>query len=92
MPELMEPRLRAQVIEYLSKKGYNRTEAMLRNESATQDAEGRPLGNRAEDGGGSKYGKGFGMLRSLKPFFFELTFSLELTRVWIEDNLEIYKV
>ncbi|MCJ1409135.1 Transcription initiation factor TFIID subunit 5 [Ptychographa xylographoides] len=70
----MEPRLRAQVIEYLSKKGYNRTEAMLRNESATQDAEGRPLGNRAEDGGGSKYGKGF-----------------ELTRVWIEDNLEIYK-
>lgn len=50
----------AQVIEYLSKKGYNRTEAMLRNESATQDAEGRLLAARAEDAGGAKYGKGLG--------------------------------
>ncbi|MCJ1420714.1 Transcription initiation factor TFIID subunit 5 [Xylographa parallela] len=74
MPELMDPRLRKQVIEYLSKKGYNRTEAMLRNESATQDADGRPLTSRVEDNGGSKYGKG-----------------LELTRVWIEGNLDIYK-
>ena len=61
MPELMDPRLRRQVIEYLSKKGYNRTEAMLRNESATQDAEGRPLASRVEDNGGSKYGKGLGL-------------------------------
>lgn len=48
-----------QVIEYLSKKGYSRTEAMLRVESAAQDAEGRPP-PRVEDTGGLKYGKAFG--------------------------------
>lgn len=49
-----------QVIEYLSKKGYNRTEAMLRVESAAQDVEGRPPPARVEDMGGLKYGKAFG--------------------------------
>lgn len=49
-----------QVIEYLSKKGYSRTEAMLRVESATQDADGRPPPARVEDTGGLKYGKAFG--------------------------------
>ena len=49
-----------QVIEYLSKKGYSRTEAMLRTEAAIQDHEGRPLASRAEDAGGAKYGRGFG--------------------------------
>jgi hypothetical protein len=49
-----------QVIEYLSKKGYNRTEAMLRVESASQDAEGRPIHSRVEESGGLKYGKAFG--------------------------------
>jgi transcription initiation factor TFIID subunit 5 len=62
------------VIEYLSKKGYTRTEAMLRNESATQDADGQPRVFKAEDAGGAKYGKG-----------------LQLTRAWIETNLEIFK-
>ena len=56
---------RVQVIEYLSKKGYNRTEAMLRSESANQDAEGRPIIPRAEDAGGAKYGKGLGKLSPL---------------------------
>jgi transcription initiation factor TFIID subunit 5 len=50
----------AQVIEYLSKKGYSKTEAMLRMESANTDREGRPLIQRAEDLGGDKYFKAFG--------------------------------
>lgn len=34
-----------QVIEYLSKKGYTRTEAMLRVESASQNTDSNPNGN-----------------------------------------------
>ena len=49
-----------QVIEYLSKKGYNRTEAMLRLESASQDVEGKAVPSRVEETGGLKYGKAFG--------------------------------
>ena len=56
----MDPNTRYQVIEYLSKKGYSRTEAMLRTESANQDAEGRPIHARLEDSGGSKYGRALG--------------------------------
>lgn len=47
-----------QVIEYLSKKGYSRTEAMLRVESANQDAEGRPT-ITGGDAGGVRYGIAF---------------------------------
>ena len=49
-----------QVIEYLSKKGYSKTESMLRQESANQDVEGRPINTKAEETGGAKYGKAFG--------------------------------
>ena len=49
-----------QVIEYLSKKGYNKTEAMLRTESAAHDADGRPIVTRAEDGGGKQWLKAMG--------------------------------
>jgi transcription initiation factor TFIID subunit 5 len=37
------------VMEYLSKKGYSRTEAMLRVESAHTDADGRPIITKPED-------------------------------------------
>ena len=47
------------VLEYLSKKGYSRTEAMLRKESANVDADGRPVPSRAEDTGGRKYHTSF---------------------------------
>lgn len=50
------------VLEYLSKKGYNRTEATLRMESAHQDGDGRPIFTRVEESGGVKYGKAFGMV------------------------------
>lgn len=49
-----------QVIEYLSKKGYSKTESMLRQESANQDVEGRPINTKVEETGGAKYGKAFG--------------------------------
>ncbi len=48
------------VLEYLNKKGYSRTEAMLRRESATQDSEGRPILIRAEEIGGAQYARAFG--------------------------------
>lgn len=56
----MEPNRDRQVIEYLSKKGYNRTEAMLRLESSSQDVEGKAIPTRVEETGGLKYGKAFG--------------------------------
>ncbi|KAK8218070.1 WD40-repeat-containing domain protein [Phyllosticta capitalensis] len=52
------------VLEYLNKKGYNRTEAMLRKESSNQDAEGRPIITRAEDRGGAAYEQAFDLLRA----------------------------
>jgi transcription initiation factor TFIID subunit 5 len=48
------------VIEYLSKKGYNKTEAILRLESSQQDKDGRPVKLRAEDHGGEQYQQAFG--------------------------------
>ena len=34
---------------------------MLRQESANQDVEGRPINTKAEETGGAKYGKAFGV-------------------------------
>ena len=51
-----------QVIDYLAKKGYNRTEAMLRMESANQEIDGRPLPPLGEDAR-PKYKLGFGKHR-----------------------------
>jgi hypothetical protein len=50
------------VIEYLLKKGYNRTEQTLRQESAHLDKDGRPIHNRIEELGNVKYTKGFSLL------------------------------
>ena len=50
-----------QVIEYLSKKGYTKTEATLRAESANQDPDGRPNSLKTEEFGGGKYRVGFGL-------------------------------
>jgi hypothetical protein len=55
-------KINGQVIEYLVKKGYNRTEQMLRQESANLDKDGRPIHDRAEDLGNGKYSRGFRML------------------------------
>ncbi|KAL4749075.1 hypothetical protein BDW72DRAFT_179035 [Aspergillus terricola var. indicus] len=61
------------VIDYLAKKGYSRTEAMLRMESANQEIDGRPLPPLGEDAR-PKYRMGF-----------------DLLKVWVEDNLDLYK-
>lgn len=50
-----------QVIDYLAKKGYSRTEAMLRMESANQEIDGRPLPPLGEDAR-PKFRQGFGKL------------------------------
>ena len=82
-----------QVIEYLSKKGYTKTEATLRAESANQDVEGRPINSRTEDFGGVKYRQGFGEACHInKGIKLSLIAGIDLLRRWIEDNLDIYKV
>jgi transcription initiation factor TFIID subunit 5 len=47
------------VIDYLAKKGYTRTEAMLRMESANQEIDGRSLPQLPQDQR-AKYRAGFG--------------------------------
>jgi len=65
-----------QVLEYLVKKGYTRTEQTLRQEAETIITKGgNPEKHRAEEFGTLKYWKAFKMLRE-----------------WIEGNLDIYKV
>jgi transcription initiation factor TFIID subunit 5 len=51
-----------QVIEYLVKKGYNRTEQTLRQESSNLDKDGKPIHERVEDLGTQKYTKAFQLL------------------------------
>jgi transcription initiation factor TFIID subunit 5 len=58
----IEANVKQKVLEYLVKKGYNRTEQMLRQESAHLDKDGRPIHNRVEEMGNIKYARGFEML------------------------------
>lgn len=55
----MKANIISQVIEYLSKKGYSKTEAMLRMESANQDVDGRVVPSKTEEPSAVKYGRGF---------------------------------
>ena len=57
---MADPFVIKQVIEYLSKKGYTKTEATLRAESASQEAESKPMVLKNEDLGGDKYRLGYG--------------------------------
>lgn len=81
------------VIEYLSKKGYSKTESMLRLESASQDVDGRPINAKGEETGGVKYLRAFGMY-----FFRDIVIHhssnscSELMQRWIDESLDIYKV
>ena len=70
-----------QVIEYLSKKGYSKTEATLRAESASQDAEGRPLPPKTEDIGGVKYRQGFGQHTRIRSIYLNSTSAHPLGRL-----------
>lgn len=53
-----------QVLEYLSKKGYSKTEATLRRESLHADVNGQVHPSRAEEAGGRMYTKAFGLLHN----------------------------
>ncbi|KAI9844382.1 MAG: Transcription initiation factor TFIID subunit 5 [Thelocarpon superellum] len=61
---ISQQNLNSIVIEYLSKKGYSRTEAMLRMESGAVDKDGRPLYPKVDEKGAEKYGKAFDLLRT----------------------------
>jgi transcription initiation factor TFIID subunit 5 len=61
-PKILKSNLDVQVIEYLVKKGYNRTEQMLRQESSNLDKDGKPIPERVEDLGTQKYTKAFQLL------------------------------
>lgn len=50
-------------MEYLAKKGYSKTEAMLRAESANQEVESGPVLSKTDDSGPASYMKAFGELR-----------------------------
>ncbi|KAJ6095110.1 hypothetical protein N7467_002623 [Penicillium canescens] len=52
-----------QIVDYLAKKGYSRTEAMLRMESANQEIDGRPLPQLGEDSR-PKTRQGFDLLKN----------------------------
>ncbi|GAB7361316.1 hypothetical protein MBLNU230_g1373t1 [Neophaeotheca triangularis] len=52
------------VLEYLAKKGYSRTEAMLRKESQFLTPDGTPAYQRAEDQGGKAYFTGFDLVHN----------------------------
>ncbi|CCU80256.1 putative transcription initiation factor TFIID [Blumeria hordei DH14] len=69
-----------QVIEYLVKKGYNRTEQMLRHESSRLDKEGRPIQDRVEDLGHLKYRRAFEMLLNWIDSNLDI-YKLELNRL-----------
>ena len=84
--------LNEKVLDYLIKRGYYRTEAMLRTETANLDAEGRPIFTRQEETGGGKYGRSFGTLHLCSILSPILIISTGLLKVWIEENLIIYKV
>jgi len=56
----MDSDLIPQVIEYLSKKGYSKTEAMLRAESSGLETEGRPIVTPKDDFTGRKFRQAFG--------------------------------
>ena len=53
-----------QVLEYLSKKGYSRTEAMLRRESLHTDANGQPNRTALDESLGRAFIRAFTVLTS----------------------------
>ena len=81
-----------QVLEYLNKKGYSKSEAMLRMESNT---EGGPLQTAADEPIGIKYMRVFGKSHKL-DLGLDRTLMLcirpDLMVNYVEGALDIYKV
>lgn len=65
---------------------------MLRMESASQEIDGRPIPN-LDDESRPKFRAAFGELSMLAmSLTVQLLTIIDMTRLWIDDNLEIYKV
>lgn len=54
---------RTKVTDYLLKKGFTKTEATFRKESAVVGSDGRPIRKRVDDGGPERYLKAFNLLK-----------------------------
>jgi transcription initiation factor TFIID subunit 5 len=57
---LSQADLNAQVLEYLNKKGYSKTEATLRREVADRDDGTRPAARKVQDKGYEKFSESYG--------------------------------
>jgi transcription initiation factor TFIID subunit 5 len=79
------------VMEYLSKKGYSKTEAMLRVESAYTDADGRPIISNPEDYPDAMYERAYCECEFI-DIFDTMLICLAHLRRWIDNSLDIYKV
>ncbi len=88
----MDANLILKVIDYLSKKGYSKTESMLRIESANQDYDGRPLNAKSEETGGVKYLRAFGEYSSEMWWSIAILIPVKnlcsdgLMRIWISTR------
>lgn len=67
-----------QVLEYLNKKGYSKTEATLRREVADRDESGRPVARKVQDKGWEKYSESYGTVKASGDLLFMLTFASAL--------------
>ena len=80
----------------MNKKGYSRTEAMLRQEMASIDTQARRPYQRVEERGGQKYSHAYGESPSAGKTDAMGTANRHplpaLLSQWIEESLEIYKV
>lgn len=63
-PSTRTNRYPLQVTDYLLKKGFTKTEATFRKESAVVNADGRPIRKRVDDMGPERYGKAFNLLKA----------------------------
>ncbi|KAF3937222.1 Xenin [Dactylella cylindrospora] len=75
------------VIEYLSKKGYTKTEAMLRAEMASVDSDGRPI--RPKEDKYAQFDKAYNLLRSWIENSLDL-YKPELKRILFPIFVHIY--
>lgn len=84
----------AQVIEYLSKKGYSRTEAMLRTESAAYEPDGSPIVKPLDGEMGIKLTRAIGNRSQSSSTLYMIVANntKESLRTWIESALDIYRV
>lgn len=79
-----------QVLEYLNKKGYSKTEATLRREVADRDT--GPVARKTQDKGWERYPESYGTLSLADLTKLSLTTeTVALLQNYIDDSLEVYR-